>query len=292
MLFIIGFIIVFGSVLVGYGGHGGNMAILNQPFEVLIIFGAATGAFIISNPPAVLKGTLKALQLLPKPTPFARQHYLELLMFQFNIFRIVKTKGILEVEGAIEAPHESELFTQFPLFSKNHHAVVFFCDALRLLSMGVDDHYQMDDLLSDELERHHHSHEQISGALTTMADGMPALGIVAAVLGVITTMASITEPPEILGGLIGAALVGTFLGVLLSYGLVGPIAFNIAKRFDAEHQYMECIKAGILAHMQGNAPQVTVEFARKAVPPEFAPTFQEVEDAASALSQQEEKKSG
>lgn len=278
MLFIVGLFVVFGCVVTGYTAHGGNLGVLWQPYEVLIIVGAAFGAFLISNPMHVVKGVLGSFKNLIKGTPHNKEEYLELLVFIFNVFKVMKTKGMLEIEADIENPHESERFKQYPTVLHNHHALEFFCDAIRMMTMGLDNHYQMDDLLTEEIDIHHHELEEISMAVTNMADGLPALGIVAAVLGVINTMGSITEPPEILGGLIGAALVGTFLGVLLSYGVVAPMGTSMGKFGAGQTAYFNCIKIAILAHLQGNAPVVTVEFVRKAIPGHLRPSFQEAED--------------
>lgn len=283
MKFIIGVIVVFGSVAFGYGAHGGNFAILNQPFEVVIILGAATGAFIIANPPDVLRGAGKGLKLLMGGKPFKQQDYIELLSFMYEIFKMIKTKGMLEVESHIEDPGTSSLFSKYPNFAGNHHAVDFFCDNLRMLTMGIDNQYQMEDMMSKELEIHHQEGHAIGDALNTYGESLPALGIVAAVLGVITTMTSISEPPEVLGGLIAAALVGTFLGVLLSYGLVSPMGKYLMQYFNLEGQYYECIKIGILAMMQGHAPAICVEFARKAIPGPDRPSFKDVETALESV---------
>lgn len=284
MFFIIGTIVVLGCVMTGYGAHGGNMKILWQPFEVLIIAGAAIGAFIISNPPTVVKDVLHSLKKLMKGIPYKQDDYVELLSFLFAVFKLMKTKGLLEIESHIENPEESELFGKYPSVQANHHAIEFFCDIVRMMTMGMDDHFQMEEVMGQEIEAHHHDAEAASGAVSNMADGLPALGIVAAVLGVINTMGSITEPPEVLGALIGAALVGTFLGVLLAYGFVGPVGTSLGKIAAAESHYFEVMKVALLAHMQGNAPAISVEFARKAVPGHFRPSFKELEDAIAARS--------
>jgi chemotaxis protein MotA len=279
MLFLVGVFVVFGSVIGGYLMHNGNMAVLWQPNEIVIIGGAAFGAFLIANPMDIVKDCGKSLKKLLKPKPFGKQQYLELLLFIFSVCKLMKTKGMLEIESHIEKPSESDLFKVAPSLLSNHHAVQFFCDYVRLLTMGVTNPYHLEDLMEKELEIQHHEHSLVPGAISAMGDGMPALGIVAAVLGVITTMKSISEPPEVLGGLIEAALVGTFLGVLLSYGIISPIASYLGKFFDAEIKYYHCIKAAILAHVQGNAPTITVEFVRKMVPEHDRPSFKEVEEA-------------
>jgi chemotaxis protein MotA len=190
---------------------------------------------------------------------------------------------MIALEQHVENPTESKLFQQFPNFGKNKEAMVFLCDYLRLLTMGTENPHEVETLMDEEIETHHHEHEQVVSAVQNIADGLPALGIVAAVLGVIKTMGSITEPPEILGKLIGGALVGTFLGVLLAYGMVGPMGNALKATFDAEGKYLQCIKAGLLAHLQGYAPAIAVEFARKALLSDVRPTFYEVEEATSKV---------
>ncbi len=283
MLVIIGSIIVIASVIGGYAGHGGNLAVLWQPFEVIIIFGAAIGAFLIGSPKSVLRGTVKAMGPMLKGPRHNKQSYLELLSMLYTTFRLAKTKGDLALESHVERPNESPLFQKFPGFAGDHHALEFLCDYLRLLTLGTNNAHEVEAIIDAEIEAHHHEHTAVSDAIVTMADGMPALGIVAAVLGVINTMGSITEPPEVLGQLIGAALVGTFLGVLLSYGFFAPFGRAIAAAYDSETMYLQSIKAGLLAHMQGYAPQVSVEFSRKILPSNVRPSFQEVEETVTNM---------
>ena len=277
MLFIIGMVVVFGCVAGGFAMHHGNFAVLWQPNEYVIIGGAAIGALIISNPGHVLKAVLKSFKKAMKGSPYQKADYIDMLMFLFGICKLMKTKGMLQVEPALDNPHESELFTKFPKFHHNHHAVEFFCDYMRMVTMGMDNHYQLEDLMDKQIEQHHHEAEAPAGAILAVADGLPALGIVAAVLGVIQTMGSIAEPPEILGGLIGAALVGTFMGVLMGYGLVGPLGSCLTKFAAAETEYYQVLKAAIISHIQGNAPVVTLEFARKIVPDHCRPSFSEMD---------------
>jgi chemotaxis protein MotA len=283
MMFLVGVATVILCVIGGFLAQGGHLIVLFQPFEFLIIFGAAVGAFIISNPMPVIKRTIGALGLLLKGSPYSKESYLELLSLLYTVFKLAKTKGMLALEQHVEKPDESTLWQKFPIFASDHHAMTFFCDSLRLLTLGTDNAHELEALIDEEIETHHAEQGQISSALQTMADGMPALGIVAAVLGVIHTMGSITEPPEVLGHLIGGALVGTFLGVLLSYGFIAPMAGALKARYDAEVKYFLCIKAGLLAYLQGYAPAVAVEFARKALLSNVRPTFYEVEEAVAAL---------
>ena len=281
MFFIIGTVTVFGCVISGYVLHHGDLAILWQPTEVLIICGAAIGSFMIANPGSVLKKCLASLKYLFKGSPFKKKDYVELMTLLYACFKTMKSKGMLEMEAHIEDPNGSSLFGQYPSFQKNHHAVHFLCDYLRLMTMGMEDQYQMEDLMDADLEVQHHEHHTVSSSWVTLGDSFPALGIVAAVLGVIITMGSIDQPPAVLGKLIGAALVGTFLGILVAYGLVGPIGQFLEKYFNDEHHYFVCIKAGILAHLKGCAPAVSVEFARNIIPTNVRPSFAEVEDACS-----------
>ncbi len=279
MFIIIGWVIVLGSVLGGYILAGGKLAVLNQPLEVLIIGGAGVGAFVTSNPPALLKKIGKGFGAALKGPKHKKADFVELLALQYVLFKLAKSKGNLALEQHVENPHESELFNQFPKFSANHHAVEFMCDYLRLLTLGTENAMEIEALMDAELDTHHHEDEQVAGAVQTLGDSFPALGIVAAVLGIIKTMGSITEPPEVLGKLIGAALVGTFLGILVAYGFVSPVAATIGATLQANGKYLQCMKAGILAHVQGYAPQISIEFARKALLSEVRPTFAEVEEA-------------
>ncbi len=283
MRFIVGFLWVWIAVLGGYAMHGGKIGVLWVPHEYIIILGAAIGAMIISNPGKTLKGVGKSFGKHIKGAPYKKDQFKELLCMMFHVFKVARTKGMLELESHIENPHESAIFSKYPKFQHDHHAIVFFTDYLRLLTMGIENHYQIEDLMNAEMETHHHENEEVAMAVTNMGDGMPALGIVAAVLGVINTMGSITEPPEILGKMIGSALVGTFFGVFASYGFFAPMGQFLGKYFAAEHKYYECMKVGLLTHMQGNAPQITIEFARKVIPPTLMPTFQEMEEAVQQI---------
>jgi chemotaxis protein MotA len=201
----------------------------------------------------------------------------------YQVFKLAKTKGLLVLEQHIENPHESTLFGQFPGFQHNHHATDFFCDYLRLVTLGSDKPYELEALMDEEIEVHHAEDASMVGAINNVADSMPAIGIVAAVLGVIHTMGSITEPPEVLGRLIGGALVGTFMGVWTSYGVIGPMANSMRFILEAESKYFSCLKIGLLAHLQGFAPSISIEYARKTLLSEVRPTFIEVEEATSAL---------
>jgi chemotaxis protein MotA len=282
MKFIIGFLTVLGCVLGGYVLHHGKLSVLWQPTEFLIILGAAVGSFIIGTPGSGIKDTLKSLKYLFKGMPYSKADYTELLVMLNMTFKTMRAKGMLEIESHIETPESSSIFQLAPKFLNNHAAVHFLCDYLRVMTMGMEDQYQLDDMMEADLEIHRAHGGHIAHGVVNLADAMPALGIVAAVLGVIVTMGSITEPPEILGGLIGAALVGTFLGVLVSYGFVAPMGRYIGEYFAADVKYIEVIKAALLAHVKGNAPVISVEIARNTIGEHERPSFKELEESLAA----------
>lgn len=213
-----------------------------------------------------------------KGPKYKKDAYVELLTCLYGVFRLAKSKGDLALEQHVEKPHDSTLFATYPKFQHDHHAIAFFCDYLRLLTLGASNPHEIEAIMDQELDVHHHEKLMVSSAMRSIGEAIPALGIVAAVLGVIVTMSSITEPPEVLGGLIGAALVGKFSGILVAYGFVLPMASNLEAAFNAEHHYFMCMKMGLMGHMQGYAPQVSIEFARKVLPDEYRPTFQELEE--------------
>jgi chemotaxis protein MotA len=283
MLIIIGSIVGLGCVLGGYVAMGGKLSVLWQPFELVIIGGAGVGAFIVGNPKPVLKAGLNGFKTAFKGPKYSKDDYLELLSMMYSVFKLAKSKGMLALEQHIEKPEESKLFTQFPKFMADHHTMDFLCDYLRLMTLGSENPHEMESLMDMELEVHHQEDHLAQSALNAFGESFPALGIVAAVLGVIKTMGSISEPPEVLGKLIGGALVGTFLGILLSYGIVSPIAAACKATMEHDSKYLMCIKAGLLAHLQGYAPAVSVEFARKSLMSNVRPTFYEVEEATSKV---------
>ncbi|MCB1562119.1 MAG: flagellar motor stator protein MotA [Alphaproteobacteria bacterium] len=253
------------------------------PGEFVIIFGCAVAAFLIANTGETIKGTMKYMSALAKPAAYSKDNYIELLSMLFTVFKLARTKGWLALEQHIENPHESDLFGQFPVFQHNHHALVFLCDYLRIISLGNENPFELEALMDLEIETIEHHEGHPGHAVQTMADGIPALGIVAAVLGVIKTMASISEPPEVLGKMIGGALVGTFLGVWLSYGMVAPIAGAMSSKAETEVLYYKAIKTGIIAFLNGAAPQVAVEFSRKFLPHDVQPSFLELEEKLNEL---------
>ena len=283
MFSIVGILVVFASVIGGYMMGGGHMSVLFQPLEWLIIVGAAIGAMLIGNPKNVILNVGKTVGMIFKGPHYSKDSFVELLSMMYAVFKLAKTKGDLALESHVEKPEDSPLFAKFPQFTGDHHVRTFFCDYLRLLTLGTSNAHELETIVDGELEAHHKFYHETSNAVNLMADAMPALGIVAAVLGVIHTMGSITEPPEVLGHLIGAALVGTVSGVLISYAYFAPIARNMQLCFDSDAYYHTALKHGLLAHMQGYAPQVSIEFARKILPDELRPTFQELEETITNL---------
>jgi len=283
MRLIIGIVIVVGCVMGGYAGVGGHFEVLWQPFEFIIILGAAVGAFVIGNTGPVIKAIPAAFGTLFKGPKFSKAAHVELLGMLFAMFKLVQSKGILGLEQHIENPHESTLFNAFPTFAKNHHAVEFVCDYMRMVTLGSNNVHEMEALMDEELETHHQEQERVVSAMQSLADGTPALGIVAAVLGVIHTMGAISEPPEVLGHMIGGALVGTFFGVFVAYGFFAPFAQSLRNIYEAESKYYLSLKVGLLAHIGGQVPVMAVEFARKALMSEVRPSFAEVDEATQNL---------
>ncbi len=283
--FIIGVIIALVGTFGGYVGAGGHMSVIFDaaPLEIVIMGSTAAAGFIISNPRSVKRATGRGLKLLMKKEKFGKESYIELLSMMYQIFKLAKTKGMLALEAHVEKPEESSIFQEFPGFLHNHHAVEFFCDYLRLFTLGADKPYEIEALMDEELEVHHSENEAAAAAIQNVADSMPAIGIVAAVLGVIHTMGAITEPPEVLGRLIGGALVGTFMGVWTAYGFIGPMGNFVKQTLEAESKYLQCLKVGTLAYLQGLAPSISVEYARKSLLAHVRPTFSEVEEATQAL---------
>ena len=278
MKLIIGVIVVLGCVFGGYVLSHGNLAALYQPFELLIIAGGATGAFIIANPPTTIFAVLKGLPGLLKGNKYNKQTYMDLLTLMYNLFAKARKEGLMALEADIDEPEQSDIFKEFPKLQKNHHLIEFICDYLRLMVGGNMNAFELESLMDLELETHHHEVEAPSHALTNMSDGLPGFGIVAAVMGVVITMGYISEPPEVLGAHVGAALVGTFLGILLAYGLAGPMGNAMAEQAEEESKLLECAKICIMATLNGYTPQIAVEFGRKALYSHLRPSFAELEE--------------
>ena len=254
-----------------------------MPFELLTILGAAIGTFVMANSMHDLKHTLGAFGLIMKGEQYKKKDYVDLLSLLFWFTRLATQRGAMALEPHIEKPEESAAFKHFEKIMKNHHATALICDYLRMVGMNADDPHQIEDVMARELKKTLNEELHPSHAIQTMADALPALGIVAAVLGVIKTMGHINEPPAVLGEMIGGALVGTFLGVLLAYGMAAPFAARIKGIVEADSKYNEVIRAILVAHLHGNAPQVSVETGRKMVPNEHMPSFSEMEASLQAL---------
>lgn len=277
MFVIIGYIIVVGAILGGFLMAGGHIGVLIQPNEAVIIFGGALGAFIVSNNPKVLKAVAGALIGALRGSRYNQALYLETLTLMYRIFNKIRQNGLLSIEGDIETPDQSELFKSAPKVLADRHAVEFITDYLRLMTSGSLDVHQIDNLMDIDIETHHEEGHLPIQALQRLADGMPAFGIVAAVMGVVHTMESVGLPPAELGKLIAAALVGTFLGILVAYGFISPLTGLLEQRLAESTKYYQSIKAGLIASMNGYAPPTAVEFARKAMFSTERPEFAELE---------------
>ncbi len=285
MLTIGGFGFLLACVFGSYMLAGGSLEPLIEamPFELLTIGGAAIGTFFMSNSMHDVKHTLAGFKKILKGASYKKAHYVELLSLLYFFTRLASSKGAMALEPHIERPEESSAFTNFPGILANHHATAIICDYLRMLGMNADDPHQIEDVMGRELKKTLHEELHGAHALQSMADALPALGIVAAVLGVIKTMSHINEPPAVLGAMIGGALVGTFLGVLLAYGLAGPFATRLKGVVEEESQFFEVIRAVLITHLHGNAPQVSIETGRKMAPSQHMPSFQELEAAAQSV---------
>ncbi len=279
---IVGTLIVVGCVLGGYLPHG-SFGILIQPLEVLIICGSAFGAFIISNPGWVVKASFSKALGLAKPNPYNKEMYLELLGLMFKIFNKARREGLMSIEADVEDPHSSELFNSAPKVAADHHVVEFICDYLRLMISGASNPYQLEDLMILELDLHHHEAAQPGYAIGEVSQALPAFGIVAAVLGIIVTMSYLDAGPMEIAHHMSVALVGTFLGILVAYGIVGPIGQDIVNRANDEGHFYGVIKTCLMANLNGYAPQVAVEFGRKAVPHIERPSFQELDEYLQSI---------
>lgn len=286
MLSIIAMIITCVCVFGAFVVFGGKMEVVAHGLmsEMPMIMGAAIGAFLLGNNGNVVKGAMKGMGKAFKGPKWKQQDYKDILLLMFGILKLVRTKGMIVLEQHIENPEASSIFQQYPKILHDHFAVEFICDTLRMMTMNFDDASQVEDVMNGELDKHHAELHQQSHAMQLMADAMPALGIVAAVLGVIKTMGSINQPVEILGEMIGGALTGTFLGVFLSYGFIGPIAGKMQQCYDQEHQFYLMIRSILVSHLNGNAPQISVEIGRTNVPTIYQPSFKEMEEAQGSIN--------
>ncbi|GHF27868.1 flagellar motor protein MotA [Kordiimonas sediminis] len=285
MFFIIGLVVVMIMVFGGFTLAGGKFDIIIKaaPYELMMIFGGAIGAFVSGNDGGIIKGVMGGLGKVFKGPQWKPEDYKDLLCLLFLLTKTMKSKGVVAIEAHIENPHESRIFNQFPKIEGDHHVVEFICDYVRMMTMSFEDPMQFEDAMNADLEKHHKEEHESQHALQTMADGLPAIGIVAAVLGIIKTMAAISEPVEILGAMVGGALVGTFLGIFLGYLIVGPIANRLNFILAQDGHFMNLVKVVLVSHLQGNAPQISVELGRRMCPSPCMPGFIELEEALAEL---------
>ena len=274
MFAIVGILVVFGAVVGGYLMEHGNIRVLLQPAELVIIAGASAGTILVANPPSILKGILSGMSAVFGSSKFGKERYLEILKQIYAVLQKARTKGLTALEGDVEDPGKSELFGKW-----DHHVRDFVCDTLRMAMTGGPTPFDLDQMMELDMEVHEHYSQQPVKALNTVADSLPGLGIVAAVLGVVITMGALGGPPEEIGHKVAAALVGTFLGILLCYGLLGPMASKMGKAAEEEHHFYHTVRVALSSFLKGSSPAMAVEFARRAVPGFVRPTFQELEKA-------------
>ena len=279
MFSIIGIVVVLGAVIGGYLMEHGNMKVLVQPAELIIIGGAAIGTLLVGNPLPVIIKILKGLTGILSSGRYSKARYLDTLLMLNDVFSQGRKGGMVSLEPHVEEPENSDLFKKHEFILKDHHALEFICDTLRMALSGTVSHHDLDAMAELDLDVHHKSISKPVGALSTVADSLPGLGIVAAVLGVVITMSSLGGPPEEIGHKVAAALVGTFLGILLCYGFLSPLASSMNHANDAESQYYHCLRTGVIAYVRGAAPILAVEFSRRSIPVEVRPSFKEMETA-------------
>jgi chemotaxis protein MotA len=277
MFAIIGIVIVIGAILGGFLMEKGPIAVLIQPAELLIIAGAGFGTILIANPLPVVIKIFKCMLGILSGSRYTKAFYLENLKMFNEVFSYARKYGLPKLEGDVDDPQKSQLFSKYPNYLKDHHAVDFICDSLRMFISSGTDPFELDQMMELDMEVHHHELGVPVGALNSTADALPGIGIVAAVLGIVITMGALGGPPEEIGHKVAAALVGTFLGILLCYGFLGPIAANLSKINDAEGQYYHFLRVAIIAFVKGSSPILAVEFARRSIPPDVRPSFKEME---------------
>jgi chemotaxis protein MotA len=278
MFVIIGIVVVFGAVIGGYLMEHGHLAVLLQPAELVIMGGAAVGTVLISNPPHVLKQIIAGLIGTFGGSKFTEKRYLDTLKMMYDLFNKARKDGLAAVEADIEEPDKSTVLSAYPALMKDHHVRDFICDTLRMATAGAVEPFDIDQMMETDMEVHHHDSGRPIAALSTMADALPGLGIVAAVLGVVITMGALGGPPEEIGHKVAAALVGTFLGILLCYGLIGPLASSMGKTAEDEHAYYLALRVTISAFVKGTPPILAVEMGRRAVPGHVRPAFKKLEE--------------
>lgn len=277
MFAIIGILVVLGAVIGGFLLEHGPIRVLIQPSEILIIGGAALGTLLAANPLHTLKAVMGGVLQVLKGSKFSQKRYLDSLKMMYDLFNKIRREGPNSVEADIEAPDKSTFFGTYPAFVKDHHLRDFVCDTMRLVLMGGVEAFDADQMIEADMEVHAQQTEQSVTALSTVADSLPGLGIVAAVLGVVMTMSALGGPPEEIGKKVAAALVGTFLGILMCYGIVGPVASNLSKLAHEEHEYLDVLRVTMIAFMKGISPLLAVEMGRRAVPGHLRPSFAEFE---------------
>jgi chemotaxis protein MotA len=281
MLMLVGAAIVLASVFGGYMMHGGEVLVLNQPSEFLIIGGASIGALVIGTPGKVLKMLIAQIKgVFGKG--LNKSDYLELLSMQYQLFRLIQQSGVMSLESHVEKPNESPILSKYPKFLARHEAACFLTDSVKIMIMGGISAHDLEALMDEDQHVHHEEESKPATTLTKIGDALPGLGIVAAVLGVVITMGAIDGPPSEIGHKVAAALVGTFLGIFLAYGFVQPIATNLEHRVADDGRYTQCIKAGLLAAYKGMPPAISVEFARRVLPADLRPSFEETETACKS----------
>ena len=283
MFAIIGIVVVFGCIIAGYLMEHGNLKVLMQPAELVIIGGAAAGTVLIANPMNTLKDIARGVAGVFGASHYSTKRYVDLLTMTFQLLNKARREGLVALESDVEDPAKSAIISSYASFVKDHHAVNFLCDTMRMAISGGIEAFDLDQMLEGDLDIHHHEGTLAPAALNTMADALPGLGIVAAVLGVVITMGALGGPPEEIGHKVAAALVGTFLGILLCYGLFGPIAQRMGKSADEERAFLNVLRAAMIAFLKGIAPVLAVEIGRRAVPVHVRPSFKAVEDACRAV---------
>jgi chemotaxis protein MotA len=279
MFVIVGWLIILVCVFGVYIFHGGNIMVILKalPFELITIGGATIGAFLANNQMKVVKATVKGLGECFKGSKYTKARYMELMALMFDILQKARKEGLMAIEKDVEEPHESELFKKYPAVGHDHHVVEFITDYLRMMVSGNLNAHEIESLMDNEIDTHHHEAHAAVAAIQRVAGGLPAFGIVAAVLGVVNTMGSVGQPPAVLGGMIGSALVGTFLGILLAYAFAEPLAGVLEQKVDEGGKELQCIKTTLLASMQGYNPSTAIEFGRKVLYSTERPTFVELE---------------
>lgn len=282
MFVVVGAIVVLGSVIGGYVMHHGQLAVLMQPSELIIIGGAAIGALLIATPLPILKATVAQAGAIFR-SGITRDDYLELLGLQYQLFKTVQQSGVMALETHFEDPSKSAILQRYPRFLDRHHAFEFLADSVKVIIIGGISAHDLEGLMDEDIEIHHHEQLRPSASLRTMADAFPGLGIVAAVLGIVITMQAIDGPPGEIGQKVAAALVGTFLGILLCYGFVGPLSTALETRVQEDERYIICLKTGLLAVYKGFPPAIAVEFARRVLPADVRPSFDETEQYCKSL---------